>query len=223
VTFVVGQNIGPERGGSIRIGGRKVAISQKGRRSKGPKNLTASVSGSTVTLRWEPPDPADPGDAPEIPQSYVVEAGSYPGASNILPGFVTGSLATGLTATNVPRGTYHVRAKVQYPGYRSEPSNEVVVVVGGSGCSAPPGEPSGLAYTVAGRVVTLTWNPSSGPVTSYVISAGPAQGHFTFRGDTGSSASKLVAAVQKGTYYVRVQGKNACGVGPGADVVVVVP
>src|SRR5207247_5956134 len=65
-----------------------------------PTNLAASVSGSTVVLRWTAPASAC------AATSYLLQAGSTSGASNLANTPVGG---TSLTATNVGNGTYYIR------------------------------------------------------------------------------------------------------------------
>jgi len=108
--------------------GARINVTSHGRvtvsAAPGPSgNLSGSVSGGTVTLNWLAPTSPDPAT------SYVIEAGSSSGATNIAA-FDTGSSATTLTVTDVPAGTYYVRAyAVGGPAGLSGPSNEIVVVV----------------------------------------------------------------------------------------------
>src|SRR6266851_8385751 len=64
-----------------------------------PTNLSATVSGSVVTLNWSAPVGGD------APSSYLVQAGSSAGLTDITS-FDTGSTATSLAVFNVPAGTY---------------------------------------------------------------------------------------------------------------------
>ena len=89
----------------------------------GPATLSALVSGSTVTLTWQPP-------AGVAVSQYIIEAGSAPGLSNIAL-FLTGSTATSLTVGGVPSNTYYVRVRGVVGNTGTDQSNEVVVVVGG--------------------------------------------------------------------------------------------
>jgi hypothetical protein len=85
-----------------------------------PSDLSATVSGSTVALNWH----AGSGG------SYVVEAGSAPGAAD-LAWIDTQSPATSYTTSGVGAGTYFVRVRATNGcGVRSSASNEVVVNVG---------------------------------------------------------------------------------------------
>jgi len=82
-----------------------------------PAAREASVSGTLVTLTWSAPDCA---------ASYVLEAGSSPGATDDFAGNI-GNVTT-LTAA-VPRRTYFVRVRAVNAFGVSGPSGEVVVVV----------------------------------------------------------------------------------------------
>jgi hypothetical protein len=187
-------------------------------------NLDAAVQGSSVSLTWQPPpEEALAGEPEEQPLTYVLEAGSAPGAADIVPGFATQSLATSARFDGVPNGTYYVRLRALYADFQSDPSNEIAVTVGNGSCNGLPSVPGNLGYSVNGGLVTLTWSASSASVNSYIISAGVVPGQFIFEVDTGSNNPRFSAQAPPGTYYVRVRGRNHCGIGSGADVVVVVP
>lgn len=85
-----------------------------------PSNLARAVSGSTVTLAWN----AGTGS----PSSYVIEAGSSAGLSD-LANFDTGGTSTTLRATGVGRGNYRVRVRARNACGISGPSNEVLASV----------------------------------------------------------------------------------------------
>jgi fibronectin type III domain protein len=85
-----------------------------------PTNLVALINGSTVTLGWT----ISTGQA----TSYVVEAGSAPGATDIGV-FDTGSSAGGATFAGVPPGTFFVRVRAKNTCGTSGQSNEVTAVV----------------------------------------------------------------------------------------------
>ena len=85
-----------------------------------PAGLTSTVSGSDVTLSW-----ANGGGSPS---SFVIEAGSFPGGSN-LANVDTMSAGTVFFAPGVGNGTYFVRVRAKNACGVSGASNEVVVVV----------------------------------------------------------------------------------------------
>ena len=172
-----------------------------------PVNLSTSSSAGTVTLTWGPPASGDP------VTSYVIEAGSGPGLSN-LANFGTNNTATTFSASGVPAGTYYVRIRAQNAGGTSAPSNESILVVGGSGCTAPPNPPTGLTSSVSGGTVTLTWAAPTGgcPATSYVLQAGSSAGLSNLaNANVGNTTSYVANGVGAGTYYVRVVAQNATG------------
>jgi hypothetical protein len=103
---------GPSNEVQLTVGGCSAAPSA-------PSALSAQVSGSSVVLFWA----ASAGS----PASYIVEAGSSPGSSDIVVSD-TGSLATTLSATAAP-ATYYVRIRARNACGQSAPSNEIIVVV----------------------------------------------------------------------------------------------
>jgi hypothetical protein len=87
-----------------------------------PLNLTATVTGATVTLSWL----SGGGCAAS---NFSVRAGTAPGSSNAAIANVGAVLS--LTATG-PNGTYYVRVVAQNTFGTSAPSNEVIVQIGGA-------------------------------------------------------------------------------------------
>lgn len=88
-------------------------------------------------------------------------------------------------------------------------------------CSAPPGPPSKISVlAITGSNVVLRWDPAPGHPTSYIVEAGAAPG-LTNEGTRESWAIErpeyIAARVPPGKYFVRVRGKNRCGVGPPSE------
>jgi hypothetical protein len=108
---------GPSNEFAVVVGGTAPCVSVSA-----PTNFAATVTGSTVVLTWTAPGGCSP-------TSYVIQAGSVPGASN-LANFSTGSPSTTYSATGVASGTYYVRISSAAPGILSGPSAEIVVTVG---------------------------------------------------------------------------------------------
>jgi hypothetical protein len=93
-----------------------------------------------------------------------------------------------------------------------------------SGCSGVPGAPTDLRVEQSHTVVQLRWIGSTGHPSSYVLEAGGASGSTATANDLGNPEPRFTGIrVERGTYYARIRGKNACGVGaPSNEVVVVV-
>jgi predicted phage tail protein len=169
-----------------------------------------------VTLNWNAPTTGG------LATSYVIEAGSSSGSSNLAV-FDTGNDLTSFVAGGVPNGIYYVRVRARNAGGTSPPSNEVVVVVGTA--INPPGPPTNLVVSVVNNSVNLSWTAptTGGAVTSYVLEAGDAPGGSnlaTF--DTGNTATGFTAfAVPTGTYFVRVRARNAAGTSTASNEVVI--
>ena len=65
----------------------------------------------------------------------------------------------------------------------------------------------------------LTWSTAAN-ATSYVIEAGSGTGQANLVSfDTGTASPTLTANAPPGSYFVRVRGKNGCGVGPASNEV----
>jgi len=177
------------------------------------------VSGSTVTLQWIAPVNGD------AASSFIVEAGSTPGSSN-LARFDTGSSATTLTVTSVPAAAYYVRVRATSAAGISGPSNEIVVTVGGTApCATAPNAPSGLTASVSNSTVLLNWiAPGGCQVGSYRIEAGSSPGLSNLAVVLVSSSTSFSASnVPAGTYYVRVRAQNSAGLSaPSGEIVVTV-
>ena len=82
------------------------------------------------------------------------------------------------------------------------------------GTAAPgvPAAPTGLAATVTGLSVALSWTPVSG-ATSYLVQIGTAPGDVSFYGTTVTGPS-LTGPIPAGAYYWRVRARNASGTSP---------
>lgn len=184
-----------------------------------PTGFTASSSGSTVTLAWNAPAGG------LLPTVYVLEAGSATGLAD-LASFSTGISLTSFSTTGVYPGIYYLRVRSSNGVVTSAPSNEARLIVG-NGCSSPPSPPSGLTLGASsGGTFSLVWGAASGNPTTYLVEAGTASGLSNLvNSDLGSTTPSLTATgIGPGTYYVRVRGKNACGVGaPSNEIVVIVP
>jgi hypothetical protein len=165
-----------------------------------PTGLSATVTGSIVTLNWSAPIGGD------APTSYLVQAGSSAGLTDIAS-FDTGGVATSLTVLSVPSGTYFVRLGAVNSAGISGPSNEVQAIVAGSVLCVTLSAPIGVTASVTGDTVFLTWSPPSGCApSSYVIQVGSSPGLSNLASfSTGSTATTFTATgVAIGTYYLRI-------------------
>lgn len=170
-----------------------------------PTSLSAFMSGGRLTATWAAPTSGG------VPTSYILEAGSATGLSNIAAVNVT---ARSFTFDPVPPGFYFLRVKAIVGGNVSPASTEVLIVVGN--VPTPPNAPTGMTHTVTGSTVAFTWTaPAGAAPTSYVLEAGSATGLadiVTF--NTGNAATTVsFSGVPPGTYYVRVRAVNAQGAG----------
>jgi predicted Zn-dependent protease len=182
-----------------------------------PGGLTASASGSSVTLSWRAPSSGS------APTTYIIEAGSSPGAAN-LAAFSTGNTSTTFSTTGVGAGVYYVRVRAANSAGTSAASADALLTVGG-GCGAAPSAPTSLrVVSNSGGTVVLSWTASSGTPTTYIVEAGSSPGLANLaNSDLGGPSTSLTALnVGRGTYYVRVRAKNACGVGAVSNEIVLV-
>jgi hypothetical protein len=86
-----------------------------------PAGLAATFNvGGVVSLTWNGPTVS--------PTTYVIEAGSLPGITNLANSDLGGP-GTSMTTTGVAPGTYYVRVRARNACGISAPSNEIVVVV----------------------------------------------------------------------------------------------
>ena len=165
-----------------------------------------------MTLAWQ-----SGGGCPA--STFTVVVGSSPGASDLAVASV--GPARSLTAS-APPGTYYVRAFAQNAFGSSGPSNEVVVLVGSTGCTAAPGAPVGLTARTTGGVVTLAWQSGGGcPASTFTVVVGSSPGASDLAVASVGSARSLTASAPPGTYYVRAYAQNAFGSsGPSNEVIV---
>jgi hypothetical protein len=161
-----------------------------------PYELTFGTYGQFVFFRWQ-----------GTGTSWLLEAGSAPGLSDLARVPITTTTRLSFSASNVPPGTYYVRVRSLSGGVPSAPSNEVMVQVF---CTI--GELD-LRSTKSGLHVQFDWS-AIGVVPSIQLEVGTAPGMTnlavvplpTFPG-------RLIAAGPPGTYYVRVRGRSGCGAG----------
>jgi uncharacterized repeat protein (TIGR03803 family) len=179
-----------------------------------PTGLATSSSGSSVTITWQTPAVGC------RPTYYIIQAGSAPGLSN-LANFSTGNDTPTFSANGVGAGTYYIRILGGNSAGTSGPSPDVLLVVGGGGCSAPPGASPGLSVSVSGTTVTFAWLAAPGSPTGYLLQAGSSPGLSNLGVfNVGNALSYTATGVPNGTYYVRIVGTSPCGNGPVSNEVV---
>ncbi len=168
----------------------------------GAPTLSGSVSGTTASLTWTP---SPTGGAPT---SYIIQAGTAPGASNVFNGNV-GAITT-LSAPVAP-GTYYVRVRAVNAGGVSGPSNEVTLVVGGA-----PGQPTVTSATPSGGILTVSWLAGSGPSpTSHRLDFySGATFLASVTAAAGTSTAIPIPPGTQGTFGVRVTALNGTIAGP---------
>lgn len=182
---------------------------------KAPEGLKATVIGSTVTITWAAPTAG-------TVSSYVLEAGTSPGASNAA--YVdTGNPDPSFVATGVPAGVYYVRVRAANLSGASTPSAELTVAVGGASvCDGAPQAPTGLTARAQSLTASLRWTPAATGCTPthYVLVAGSASG-LSNLAQAAVAGKELVAGAAPGSYYVRVVAVNAFGTSAPSNEIVV--
>lgn len=163
-----------------------------------PRSVQATVAGNTISVSWQPPT----GSAV---WTYIVQAGTAPGASNIYSGAVGPNTTV---SSPIPNGTYYIRVAAQNLAGTGPASPDVVAQVG-----SPPGPPQNAVATASGGVITLSWIPpaAGGAVSTYIVQAGTASGAANvFNGAVGAGTA-VSGAVAPGTYFLRVFAQSAGG------------
>ena len=187
-----------------------------------PRNLRARVAGADVGLEWDGPLLAEPG-------AYDLEASPTPGGAPVVRFrlFETHEFA----APNVPAGRFYVRvyavSSVNGAELR-EPSNEVEVVVGSSGCTRPPDPPVNFERAPSPiqfpNQVQIVWNaaPTGCFSERYILEVGSTPGAsdvLTTQQMRSSAGQGFVAIAPVGRYFVRVRAANGYGVsGPSNEL-----
>ena len=74
--------------------------------------------------------------------------------------------------------------------------------------------------SVDGRVITFEWSPAPG-ASDHVVEVGSAPGLANLL-VVPISGTRAVTPAPPGVYYVRMRGRNACGVGAVSNEVIVI-
>ncbi|HQZ37783.1 MAG TPA: fibronectin type III domain-containing protein [Vicinamibacterales bacterium] len=184
-----------------------------------PENFAVTTTGATAVFSWTPPLTGEV-------SRYVVEAGMSPGLADVAT-FVNAAPATSLVVPAVPPGTYFVRVRAENGDGPGAPSSSMSLIMTDRGrCVALSGPPLLGVPVVAGRSVTLAWEAPTvgGAAESYVIGAGASpEALDTAVIRTGSADRAITLDAGDGLYFVRVAGRNPCGIGaPSNEVTVAV-
>lgn len=177
-----------------------------------PSRLSATVDGWRVALAWYP--------AAGSVDSYILEAGTRPGATDVLRAEL-GS-ATSVTFDGVPHGRYVVRLRARSGGTLSEPSNEVRLVVGEPPCFVPD-SPAPLTVARTSNEVTLRWIGARA-ATGYLLGVGASPDRYSLILPLDARATSFSALAPAGVYFVRIVAAGACGLGvPSNELMIEVP
>jgi Fibronectin type III domain len=146
-----------------------------------PRSLTGAGSVGTVTMSWQPP-------LSGAVQSYLIEAGSAPGAANLA------SLNNGLSTTfirgGVPAGTFYVRVRALAAGCApSAPSNELIITVTGGSSGGNPFVTLSLVYSCS----ACTGDPDN-----YALNVDCVSGRCTVVRTSNATRSGTVSATVRG-------------------------
>jgi hypothetical protein len=163
-----------------------------------PTNLSATVSGNTVTAFWTMPPSGIPATG------FLLEGGVSPGG--VLASMPTGSTATTFTVT-APNGVFFIRMHAVAGNLRSSASNEIRIAVN---VPLPPAAPINLVGEAFGSHLRLSWRNllNEGTPTGIVLEVSgavsaaltlPVVESFTFSG------------VPAGAYTFSVRAVNASG------------
>jgi hypothetical protein len=159
-----------------------------------PRLLTGGASSGTVTLTWQPPLSGSV-------SSYVIEAGSAPGTTNI--GTLNNGLSTSFSRAGVAIGVYYIRVRALGAGCPpSASSNEVAVNV--SGATAP----GGTSVTL-----TLVYNCSrcTGDPDNYALNVDCVRGRCQVHRTSNATRSGTITATVRGAgvHNVEVVARSA--------------
>ena len=171
------------------------------------------VTGSTLSIDWQPPLIG------ARPTSYVLDAALAPGAPAFASLPVSG---TQFTVGGVPPGLYYLSVRAMNAAGSSVASRPIGVTVGVAGCGEPPATPE-LASSASTGVATLQWGAATGVATSYTLIAGLSEGTSDIGAIPRGGAFSFSSPAPAGVYYARVVASGPCGVSaPSSDVPIVV-
>ena len=156
--------------------------------------------------------------------SYLVEAGTTPGGTNVLSFEQPGDA---LTASNVPAGNYYVRVRGR--NGLGAGRHSAVLPVAVPACTTLNDADYELQASVAGNQVTLSWTPDGpppgGPITFYEVavylpdSPIAAWPHFLLP----SLATSVTTTLPSGSHRLALIAGNRCGAWTAGTVLFTVP
>lgn len=180
-----------------------------------PVNMTSSVSGTSVTLRWQRPLSGG------APTTYLLYISTTPWGTNVLKAHSVGNvLSFGAT---LPRGTYYARVRARNAYGTSTSSNQTTFRIGSSLTS-----PDQLTVSWLGTRATLNWAHTAADAadepTDYVLEAGTSPEIADVLEMPVGAATSFEADVPSGSYFVRVRAVNGRGSSdPSNEIVVAAP
>jgi len=168
-----------------------------------PRSMTASVSGSQVTLNWQPPATGG------APTHYLLAVGTSAGASNVVSGYNVGN--TLRVSGDLPRGTYYAHVRAVNAAGQSLSSNSARFKIGRRLAT-----PTGFNVQWSGTAATLSWtapaaDASEDVPTGYVLEAGTAPGLSNAATVRVGNVTSFTTDVSTGTFFVRVRAENPYG------------
>jgi hypothetical protein len=111
------------------------------------------------------------------------------------------------------------------PAFRSLTASDFEVIelgwrgAGASTCTTPAA-PSPLSFSQSGALVVLVW-AAAAAAQDYVIEVGSAPGLSNLLVHGLGSTTSLGTLAPPGQYYARLRARNACGIGPPSNEIVV--
>ncbi len=171
----------------------------------GPIGFAAQTTAAGTSLQWSAP-------MAQGLAGYRLEVGTAPGAADL----AVVPVAAADRSLPLPAGvsgTFYFRLVALYADGTSGASNELKVVLGGSG-GAVPAAPSNFRATMSGTSLVLTWDPPVDPAVNAVLAdVGTASGtsNLAAGANLGKFGPFVVPNAPAGSYYLRLRAASAGG------------